>query len=81
MSQIGTRAVIKHPHSNLDARHTIEQIGDEVEVSESWHDDNGDVIQRYAVRMLLSLLVHVALNTTADERAEIDARADWRGVP
>lgn len=81
MSSIGTRAVIKHPHSNLDARHTIEQIGEDVEVSESWHDDNGAVIKRYAVRMPLTQLVHVALNTTAEERAQIDARADWRGVP
>lgn len=77
MSALSTRAVIVHPHSTLDARHTITQDGDDVVVSESWH---GTEETRYEVRMPLAMLVHVALNTTAEERAEIDARGDWRGV-
>lgn len=69
------------PYDGLDARHTAELDGDEAIVSESWHEADGSVRQRFAVRLPFSQLVHLVLNTTAEERAEIDARADWRGVP
>jgi hypothetical protein len=77
---LGTRAVIPHEHSTLDARHAIELDGDDAIVSESWHDDDGSEQQRYEVRLPFSQLVHLALNTTLKERQSIDARADWRGV-
>lgn len=80
MPSIGTRAVIEHPHSILDARHTISLDGETAIVAESWHNDDGSEKKRYETRLPFAQLVHVVLNTTAEERAAIDARVDWRGV-
>lgn len=64
----------------MRAVHEIRQIGEEVIAAEAWESSTGAEVKRYAVRLPMSTLVHLALNTTAAERAEIDARADWRGV-
>lgn len=63
----------------LDARHLIDQHGDDVEVAEEWYEGDA-VVQRYAVRLTLPSLVHLVLNTTQEERESIGERADWRGV-
>lgn len=67
-------------NETITATHEIRQAGEEAIVAEQWTDAAGAVVSRYEVRLPLALLVHVVLNTTAEERAEIDARADWRGV-
>ncbi len=77
---IAVRAVIEHPHSILDARHSITLDGEDAVVSESWHESDGSEKKRYETRLPFPQLVHLALNTTPGERDAIDARADWRGV-
>lgn len=74
-----TTATIAGGGGDTEAVHEIRQEGDDVIAAEFWTDASGEV-QRYEVRLPFSQFVHLALNTTAEERAEIDARADWRGV-
>lgn len=79
-------AIAIHAHvaggdgETITATHEIRQEGEDVVVAEQWTDATGATIKRYEVRMRMALLVHLVLNTTAEERSEIDARADWRGV-
>lgn len=64
----------------VTATHEVCQTGDDAVVAEQWTDEAGEVVSRYQVRLPIATLVHVVLNTTEEERAAIDARADWRGV-
>lgn len=67
-------------NQNYDALHTIEQDGRDVVVSESWIDEEGGTVHKYAVKVPLDEVVHVCLNSTAAERLVISERIDWRGV-
>ena len=63
------------------ATHELRQHGREVTAAEAWIDKNsGREVRRFEVTLELPQLVHLAMNTTAAERAAIDSRADWRGV-
>jgi hypothetical protein len=75
-----TTATIAGGGGDTEAVHEIRQEGDDVTAAEYWTDASGEV-QRYEVRLTLAQLVHLVLNMTEAERAAIDARADWRGVP
>lgn len=81
MSAIASHAQVAGGNGEtITATHEIRLDGDDAVVAEQWTDAAGAVVKRYEVRLRFAQLVHLALNTTAEERTEIDARGDWRGV-
>lgn len=73
-------AYADHRRRGLDARRSIVLRGEDVIVSESWHEADGSEVSCREVRLPFATLVHLAFSGGGDVESKADARDRAAGV-